>query len=508
MSSASFSHAILLWKDPCPKRFSEKYRMRDHILLFVNGKQHRIDGEDAFRTLSDFLRNVLSLVGTKIVCSEGDCGSCSVLCGIPSVDTTTFSYKPIDSCIRFVYQLDGCNIVTVEGLANNKTQCGKLNGVQQSMIDCHGSQCGFCTPGFVMTMTGMLEEDATPTEDQWRHGLTGNLCRCTGYSPIITAGLRCNASLTPSMNECFDAGEMIATTGDTRLDDIKVQSDAGSIYSPITIEQAIEFLNENPNAKVVAGATDVGVQFNKGYCKGDVWLDLNRIESLKRASTASGDIVAGACATWADVETLIEKQLPQFQKIISLFGSPQIRNVGTIGGNIINASPIADSLPLMFVSEAELQLRGKDGSRDVNINDFYQGYKKFDLQPDELLTQVRIPLPDDDEKLRLYKISRRKDLDISSFTAAIKIKLAGDKIESAAIAYGAVGPVVLRLPKTESFLVGKELDFETMTAAGEIAVGEITPISDVRGGDDYRFQLARNVLLKFVHEVRPEGAIA
>ena len=482
--------------------------MRDHILLFVNGKQNRIDGADAFRTLSDFLRGVLSLCGTKIVCSEGDCGSCSVLCGTPDFEAKKFSYKPIDSCIRFVYQLDGCNIVTVEGLTDNEVQCGSLNGVQQSMIDCHGSQCGFCTPGFVMTMTGILEDSQQPTENDWRRGLTGNLCRCTGYSPIIDAGLKCEAQSSPPMNKCFEPAAMLKAIGGLASEEIKIEFDSQTIYSPTTVNQAVAFLDQHPDAQVVAGATDVGVQFNKGYCEAKVWLDLNRVASLKKASNTGGAIVAGSGATWSDIETLIEEDLPQFHEILTWFGSPQIRNVGTIGGNIINASPIADSLPLMFVSDAELQLSGKGGTREVNINDFYQGYKKFDLRSGELLSQVRIPLPEDDEELRLYKISRRQDLDISSFTAAIKMKLSGSKIRSAAIAYGAVGPVVLRLPKTESFLVGKELDNKTMVAAGEIAVGEITPITDVRGGDEYRFQLARNVLLKFLHEVRPEGVLA
>ena len=482
--------------------------MRDHILLFVNGKQNRIDGADAFRTLSDFLRGVLSHCGTKIVCSEGDCGSCSVLCGTPDFKAKKFSYKPIDSCIRFVYQLDGCNIVTVEGLTDNEVQRGSLNGVQQSMIDCHGSQCGFCTPGFVMTMTGILEDAQRPTENDWRRGLTGNLCRCTGYSPIIDAGLKCEAQSSPPMNKCFEPAEMLKAIGGLASEEIKIESDSQTIYSPTSVDQAVAFLDQHPDAQVVAGATDVGVQFNKGYCDAKVWLDLNRVASLKSASNTGGAIVAGSGATWSDIETLIEKDLPQFHQILTWFGSPQIRNVGTIGGNIINASPIADSLPLMFVSDAELQLSGKSGTREVNINDFYQGYKKFDLRPGELLSQVRIPLPEDDEELRLYKISRRQDLDISSFTGAIKMKLSGSKIQSAAIAYGAVGPVVLRLPKTEAFLVGKELNNKTIVAAGNIAVGEITPITDVRGGDEYRFQLARNVLLKFLHEVRPEGAIA
>ncbi len=482
--------------------------MRDYILLFVNGKRNRIDGADAFRTVSDFLRGVLNLCGTKIVCSEGDCGSCSVLCGTPDFQNRRFSYKPIDSCIRFVYQLDGCNIVTVEGLADNEVQGGKLNCVQQAMIDCHGSQCGFCTPGFVMAMTGILEDSNSPSENDWRRGLTGNLCRCTGYSPIIEAGLRSDTKSSPSMNDCFEPTAMLDAIGNAASQEITVTSNTQTIYSPTTIDQAVQYLVQYPEVKIVAGATDVGVQFNKGNCEAEVWLDLNRVWSMKTVSLTGGAIVAGAGATWSDIEILIENDLPQFHQILTWFGSPQIRNVGTIGGNIVNASPIADSLPLMFVCNAELQLTGGDGTREVNINDFYQGYKKFDLQPGELLSQIRIPLPEDDEELRLYKISRRQDLDISSFTGAIKMKLSGRKIRSAVIAYGAVGPVVLRLPKTESFLAGKELNEETMVAAGEIVVSEIKPITDVRGGDEYRLQLARNVLLKFLHEVRPEGALA
>lgn len=488
--------------------------MRDHVLLFVNGQLLRIGGADAFLTLSDFLRKRISLCGTKIVCSEGDCGSCTVLCGVVDRQATqpAFKYSAIDSCIRFVYQLDGCNIVTVEGLSDNEKLRGQLNSVQQTMIECHGSQCGFCTPGFVVAMTGILEEDAQPTEKDWRRGLTGNLCRCTGYSPIVEAGTNASQRPSPKMNECFPAQPMILAIGNSFSDEIKLEFKFGdvtkNVYCPTTLEQATSFLAEFSDAKIVAGATDVGVQFNKGFCDSDLWLDLNRIESLKSVSISSGSIAAGACATWTQIESLVRDRLPQFYEIISVFGSPQIRNVGTIGGNIINASPIADSLPLMFVADAELQLMSKSGARNVNVNDFYQGYKKFDLQPGELLTQIKIPLPAEDEQLRLYKVSRRKDLDISSFTAAIRMKLDGDVIQDAAIAYGAVGPVVLRLPQTESFLAGRKFNQESMRLAGDIAVEEISPISDVRGGDEYRFQLARNVLLKFMHEIRPEGVIA
>lgn len=490
--------------------------MRQHILLFVNGQQHRVTGADVFLTLSDFLRTRLSMCGTKIVCSEGDCGSCSVLCAdlgpnVKSDQKTLPVYEPIDSCIRFVFQLDGCHIVTVEGLACD----GKPNGVQQAMIDCHGSQCGFCTPGFVMAMTGILEQNESPTEDDWRHGLTGNLCRCTGYTPIINAGKRSNPANTQAMNHRFPACEMVTQFDASFGQPIRIEGpnrvDPASnnvVYCPTTIEDAVKFLAEEPTALIVAGATDIGVQFNKGYSQRPIWLDLNRVDEMATLSADSNSISAGARTTWADFEDLTRELVPQFHNIVSIFGSPQIRNVGTIGGNIINASPIADSIPFLFVGESELELTSVAGKRTVNINDFYLGYKKFDLKPGELLTRVNIPLPPPESELRLYKVSRRRDLDISSFTAAIRMKVDGDAIANASLALGAVGPVVLRLRKTESFLVGKPFNLETMQQAGDIAVSEITPISDVRGGADFRFQLAKNVLLKFFHETSSVGAIA
>ncbi|MGI9519001.1 MAG: xanthine dehydrogenase small subunit [Pirellulaceae bacterium] len=485
--------------------------MRQYILVFVNGQQYRVTGADAFLTLSDFLRRRLGLCGTKIVCSEGDCGSCSVLCGRPDApgeNREAFQYVVIDSCIRFMFQLDGCHIVTVEGLARD----GTLNGVQQAMIDCHGSQCGFCTPGFVIAMTGLLEEKNEITESGWREGLTGNLCRCTGYTPIIQAGLKSNPFNTPCMNECYSSPSMIETIQSCQDDEIRIefrdhQESLQTVYCPKTVQQVVEFLNEQPQAKVVAGATDIGVQFNKGVCQSQTWLDLNRVDELEGVAINGDKMVVGARATWTEIKDISRETVPRFHDILAVFGSPQIRHVGTIGGNIINASPIADSIPFLLVCEAELELTSQSGVRTVNINDFYLGYKQMDLQPGELLTRIVIPLPAKHRQLGLYRVARRRDLDISSFTAAISIECDGDTITDAAIACGAVGPVVLRLRKTETFLCGRPLNLETMQLAGDVAVQEITPITDVRGAAEYRFQLTRNVLLKFLHETQPQGAL-
>jgi xanthine dehydrogenase small subunit len=263
-------------------------------------------------------------------------------------------------------------------------------------------------------------------------------------------------------------------------------------------------LAKYPQAKIVAGATDVGVQLNKGIIDPDTFIDLNRVTELQGAeieSSESGDVLfAGARATWTEIALLIENAVPHFYEIVSVFGSPQIRHVGTIGGNIINASPIADSLPFLFVAEAELELASASGQRSVPITKFYQGYKKFDLRAGELLSGVRIPLPSPDTLLRLFKVSRRRDLDIATFTAAIWLQMKGDVIGEARVAFGAVGPTIICARRTEDFLRGKPFDEETMRSAGDIAVSEVKPISDVRGSANYRLQLTRNVLLKFYHE--------
>jgi xanthine dehydrogenase small subunit len=272
--------------------------------------------------------------------------------------------------------------------------------------------------------------------------------------------------------------------------------------SPPDLEGALSFLASHPSATIVAGATDVGVRINKSLSVPRTILDLNRVAELESATVDNGEMVLGARASWTAILALCEDVVPEFFKIVAVFGAPQIRHVGTIGGNIANASPIADSLPFLFVMDAELELASSDGSRSVPITEFYKGYKKFDLRPGELIRRVRVPLPANDEILKLYKVSRRRDLDISTFTAGIRVRLDGETIADVAVAFGAVGPVVIRARQTEAFLRGRTLDEEMMRQAGDVAVSEITPISDVRGAADYRFQLTRNTLLKFYHQTQ------
>jgi xanthine dehydrogenase small subunit len=482
--------------------------MLDHVLIYINGRRYEVRGREAFLSLSDYLRRVLSLTGTKIVCSEGDCGACSVLIGRPDANGSHLVYRPIDSCIQFMFQLDGTHIITIEGLGGEHNP----SAVQQAMIEHHGSQCGFCTPGFVVTMTGLLEERDELDDNSMRCGLTGNLCRCTGYLPILDAGRHVDSTQHRRIEALFPSAEMRSDFAARRCDPIEVRAewdDQEHVFvSPPDLPSALSALANMPDAMIIAGATDIGVRINKSLVIPPKILDVNRVDELTDVGIAGGELVLGARATWTAIEEVCESAVPEFHKIVSIFGAPQIRHVGTIGGNIANASPIADSLPFLHVMEARLELQSVTGSRELNINDFYKGYKKFDLRPGELITRVFVPLPAADEQLRLYKVSQRRDLDIASFTAAVRMRLDEDTIADASVAFGAVGPTIIRARKTESFLHGRAFNEDTMRQAGEVAIAEITPITDVRGAAEYRFQLTRNVLLKFYHESNRELSLA
>jgi xanthine dehydrogenase small subunit len=471
---------------------------RDYVLLFVNGKRHEVRGSDAFLNLAEFLRARLAMTGTKVVCEEGDCGSCSVLLGRP--EAGKFSYRVIDSCIAFVYQLDACHVVTVEGLRWNN----ELTPVQESMVACHGSQCGFCTPGFVVTLTGLLESNGRLTERTARDGLTGNLCRCTGYSPILDAARQIDSAAHKPLDHHYPDQAMLDAIAIVAESDVAVEHQNGNgklaMFAPRDIKSVVQLRQAYPSARLVAGATDIGVQVNKRIIEPETVISLNRIDELEAIEVTGKAIIAGARATWTDLAEVCRKRLPEFCAIISIFGAPQIRNMGTIGGNIANASPISDGLPFLYVTESVLELTGGGGMRRVNINDFYRGYKDFDLRSDELITKVVIPLPTSDTHMGLYKVSRRRDLDIATFTAALSVRLRGNEVRAASIAFGAVGPTVIRARRTESFLVGRKFTIETMQLAGDVAVDEISPQSDVRGSADFRYQLTQNILLKFFYE--------
>ena len=497
--------------------------MRDYLLLYVNGKRFEIRGELAFCSLTDFLRDALRLTGAKVVCAEGDCGACTVLVGRPGAAGLRFA--TVDACIQFLYQLDGTHVVTVEGLP---AAPGALHPVQEAMIRCHGSQCGYCTPGFVMALAGLCERREPFDEDSLRLGLTGNLCRCTGYVPILEAARTLDPRALTSLAERWgDRG----TVEDLRQHEgvgVLIEASgkpARTFFAPSRLDAAVEFKARYPDAVIVAGATELGVLRNKKGVDPAKLLSLAHVPGLSEITRAGDAVAIGANVTWTQVEAFAKDALPEFHRIIVRFGSPQIRNVSTLVGNVAHGSPIADALPLLCVMDAELELFGPAGKRRVKINGFYQGYKVKDLRADEIITRVLLPLPAPsppplspggergggegatDELLKLYKVSRRQDLDIATVGAAIRVRRAGAVITRAYVAFSGVAPTVGRLPATESFLQGKRFAESNFRAAGRVARGEIQPISDVRGSRDFRLLLAENIVLKFYGDcLQPQPA--
>ncbi|MBC8108511.1 MAG: FAD binding domain-containing protein [Anaerolineae bacterium] len=475
---------------------------RDFVILYVNGQRHEIRGERAFKSLSDFLRYDLSLIGTKVVCAEGDCGSCSIMLG--RSDGTQIKYETVCSCIQFLYQLDCTHILTIEGLKYD----GALNPIQEAMVACQGTQCGFCTPGFVVSLCAMFDKRTTsPAPEEVQAACIGNLCRCTGYESIVRAGTSIDPSKVRSLRQLYPPEKFVAELRERSTDSVLVESSDRKLYKPTTVADAGGFRAANPGCTIVAGATDIGVQVNKNLRDPKLVLALSGLDDLRRVEQIDQTIVAGALASITQLETISRTALPEYAAMLKYFGSSPIRNAGTIGGNIANGSPIGDSMPALFVLNAEVELTGTNGVRRVNMNDFYKSYRTTVATPDELITRVFIPLPAPDEIFKLYKISRRKDLDISAFTAAIWMKRnGGEVISDVRIAFGGVGPVILRLKKTEEYLRGNALTAESVREAGRIARTEITPITDVRGSAEYRSQLGENILRKFYVELSEVGS--
>ena len=385
--------------------------------MFVNGKEHRVRGESAFLPLSDYLRYELGACGTKVVCAEGDCGACSVLIGRKAGDR--LQYKAVNGCIQYMFQLDCSHVVTVEGLADS----GDLNPIQQSMVDCHGAQCGYCTPGFVVALCGLFEECPQPTRAEIKEALSGNLCRCTGYESIIKAGLCTKVSEYTAFNDKYDPAPMLAAFKKHATEPMRVESKNRVVFNPLEVNSAVQFKRSHEGSVIIAGGTDVCVNMNKRGLEPQFIMSTANLSGLDELKIADGNIVVGATVNLRELEKFVRQLIPEFYKILFIFGSPQIREAGTLAGNIGNGSPIADSLPFLFIMEAEVEVLGVHGQRRIPIRSLYKGYKKLDMSSDELITRVFIPIPAQEDLLKLYKVSRREHLDISTFAAAIRLSL-------------------------------------------------------------------------------------
>jgi len=482
--------------------------MREFVLVFINGRPVEVRGAEAFLSLSDFLRRERGLTGTKVVCAEGDCGACAVLLGRLNAAGDRLNYSAVNSCILRMFQLDATHVVTIEGLGDEVSP----NPIQESMVACHGAQCGFCTPGMVVGIYDLMQTPGKVTKDSVRRGLVGNLCRCTGYDSIIHAALQTDKAKVKPVDQLYPPDGMVPALAAADAEAVSVEAGARRFFKPVALAEALRFRAENPGCLIVCGATDIGVQCNKGTRKIGVVMAVSGLKELAGISIDDGVITAGATATLTQLERFTADYLPELSRFLAWFGSPLIKNSGTLAGNVVNASPIADMVPALFVLDAEIEITSAPGgSRWVNIHQFYKGYRQTILTGNELVTRVRLAVPRESESFKLYKVSRRLDLDIVTFGAAVWMRRAGGIIEDVRIAYGGVGPMVVRLTKTEAMLRGKAASLELFEQAGRCARDEVSPITDVRGSQDYRRALAENILVKFWYDLGenvPEMSLA
>lgn len=477
---------------------------RNSIHIFINGVQHQVTGDDAFLPLAQYLRLKANLPGTKVVCAEGDCGACTSLVAKWNQDHWG-SFQTLNSCIAPVYLFDLSSIVSVEGLACES----ELNEVQTKMQEFHGGQCGYCTPGMVCALSGLAESCAKSggalTEKKARNHLTGNLCRCTGYEPILNAAVNVDLGKWTSLAEKYLTTSIKEICLSLNHDEVSISALSKKLYVPTTLAAAVALKHQEPELRIVSGATDLGVLHNKGKSYLDKVLVLNKIAELKKTTENSTTISVGSQVSLTEFENFSEHLQPEISRLMRVFASPQIKNQGTLAGNILNGSPIGDSIPALLVLNADLHLASASGSRTVPLTSFYKAYKTFDLKPEEIATHISIPLLDKNWLTKFYKVSLRKDLDISAVTFAAAIKVNDGKISEARVALGGVGPTVVRMTEIEKMLEGHAFTESLLKQAGQKARTLIKPLSDLRASEEYRLKVVENLFHKFFVEITSDS---
>ncbi|MEL7165966.1 MAG: xanthine dehydrogenase small subunit [Pseudomonadota bacterium] len=450
--------------------------------FLLNGSEITAE-TSATTTLLDWLRETQGLTGTKEGCNEGDCGACSVMV------TDADGAKALNACILFMPQLAGKAVRTIEGIA---APDGTLHPVQQAMVDCHGSQCGFCTPGFVTTMATAHLNGVTDYDTE----LAGNLCRCTGYAPIVRAAE--TAAHAPAPDHINDAPLLLAknTSGESPA--------ATGAAPPTTPEALATWLHNNPGGTLIAGATDVGLWVTKGFRDLGPVAFLNRIPALRGVTVSDDQIRIGAATTLTELGDEITPLHPAFGELIRRYGSVQVRNAATIGGNVANGSPIGDGSPALIALDATLQLRSVRGVRSLPIAEFFVDYGKQDRAPDEYLEAITVPRAQD--ALRCYKLSKRFDQDISAVCGCFWIDVADGVVREVRLAFGGMAGTPKRAEAAEAALRGQPWSEASVRAAMTALETDFTPLSDMRASATYRMQTAQNMLLRAWREDQGQAA--
>ena len=485
------------------------------IRFILDGSLVEVENVEPTRTLLQYLREDLRRVGSKEGCAEGDCGACTVVIG--EAVNARIRFRAVNACIQFLPTLDGKMLFTVESL---KSVNGQLHPVQQSMVDYHGSQCGFCTPGFVMSMFALYKNEPSLSRDNIDNALSGNLCRCTGYRSIIEAAQHMgDYPISTDANPIVysPAGESLSTQEKEMLkrlgqlqrqQGLRLEYGNARYLAPVSIAELAEVYLQNPDACLLAGGTDVGLWVTKQLRELSGVIYLGGVAELNQISKTGTDVEIGAAVSLTDAFDSLSQEYPELTEMFRRFSSVPVRNAGTLVGNIANGSPIGDSMPALISINARVKLRRGGTSREIALEALYIDYQKNALQSGEFIESVIIPKRGVATKIRCYKLCKRFDQDISAVCAAFALQLDGNTVTSVKIAYGGMAAIPKRAANTEAELSGNTWDETTVQKAMKTLAEDFTPLSDMRASANYRQTTAANLLYRFYLETRAHAALA
>jgi len=475
--------------------------MSSNIIKFVHDDQIvEVKNPDPNETLLNYIRTNLKKTGTKEGCAEGGCGACTVVLG--ELKNNEINYKAINSCITFLPTLQGKQLILVEDLTSKD---GSLHPVQEAMVNCHGSQCGFCTPGFVMALFSMFKKHSKFNEDVIKDSIAGNLCRCTGYQPIIKAAKSLKHK-NKADHFSKDKKKIINLLKKISNKSIKIYQKDKKYFAPTYVLELKKILKKNINADFLSGGTDLSLGVTKERKDINSIIYMNSIRELNYIKNNNEYIDVGASTPLIDLEIYIKKYYPDFTKILKRYGSPQIRNVGSVAGNIATASPIGDCLPLLLSLNAKVVLQDLKKTKVLSFDGFFINYRKTKLKKGQFIHSIRIPLFKNNI-FKAYKVSKRFDDDISSICAAFNLEIVKNKIQSVRIAYGGMAEIPKRAVFSEKILLNALFTEETIHKAKEALEKDFKPISDMRASGLYRMKVAKNLLEKCCVEINQKKLI-
>lgn len=473
------------------------------IRFFHRGQVVEVSNAAPTRSVLDWLREDARCTGTKEGCNEGDCGACTVVIGElaqpgDAAAVRGLNLQTVNACIQFLPTLNGKALFTVEDL---KGADGALHPTQQAMVECHGSQCGFCTPGFVMSMWNAYEHHGAcgtrPTRQQMADELSGNLCRCTGYRPILDAGLRMFDLPKVQLDTAPAVAALTSLAGKEAF-----AYAGGAFHAPKTLDELAALRERLPKAQVLAGSTDIGLWVNKQFRELGEIIYVGEVAELKRVEARPEGLWIGAGASLESAWRALASRWPALTDVWLRFASPPIRNAGTMGGNVANGSPIGDSPPILMALDAQIELRRGSAVRRIPLTDFYVDYMKNRLEPGEFVQALVIPPLPAARQVRGYKISKRFDCDISALCAGFSIELDGDTVRAVRLAFGGMAAIVKRAAAAEATLVGQPWNEASLVAAQAALASDFKPLTDMRASAAYRLQVAQNLLRRLWLETR------